>query len=306
MADLIMEPSIHLINASPAVSKRSSASMMNSNRCSIASTTKSTLRHSNQLLIEMLQNIQTELSAHRSIMLDIQHRVSHLEHESVASVNNDPPLAALYALEGRTSKRNSKLVPPEGREWWQACQNFAKNSDPPLSAGEFLRTPRRFSGLDWQYGAPSAKPNTPPTTPPDVIDLPPLTPASEEGESDLDTPRKDEIDLDIEEMTTSTPRFEHEEVVDDIKEHTVEISKEKMPAPPALMPPPGGKPIPVNSQEVITALAPVGNPERYYRGVKSLTTYKALMKHKATDKGKQDEMKYQLGTTDKVSQSITS
>jgi hypothetical protein len=240
----------------------------------------------------MLQNIQTELSAHRSIMLDIQSRVSHLEHESVASVSNDEDhLAALQTLEGRKSKRNSRLVPPEGATWWQACQNFARNSDPPMSAAEFLRTPKRFSGIDWHYGPPSARPRTPPATPPQEADVPPLTPTSEDGDnSDVDTPRiKGDGDLTLDHITASTPRADEVEfeIQDDIKERTVEVDKRKLPVAPVLLPAPVGKPVSVSDGEVITALEPVDlvNRHRYYKGVKSLATYKAVMRHKATDKG---------------------
>ncbi|ORX97393.1 hypothetical protein BCR34DRAFT_668966 [Clohesyomyces aquaticus] len=288
IAHLIMEPKIHLVTASPQSSKRSSLSKMSSNRCSVASTTKSQLRQSNHLLIEMLQNIQAELSAHRSILLDVQHRVSHLEHESVASVNSDPPpLSALHALEGRAPKRDSTLIPPEGQAWWQACQTFAKNADPPLSAREFLRTPKRFSGFDWQYGQPSGKPQTPPATPPEVEDLPPLTPTSASGEhSNLDSPRLgDGIEVDEEDFISSTPR--HSQEIEDragIKERTVEINKKNLPAPPILLPPPEGKPVARDSEEIITAVRPIANPYRFYKGKQSLVTYRALMKNKKTEK----------------------
>ncbi|KAF2465255.1 uncharacterized protein BDR25DRAFT_378891 [Lindgomyces ingoldianus] len=297
MAELTVEQQIHLMAASPHSPEKPSLSEMTSNRCSVASTTKSTLRHSNQLLIEMLQNIQAELSAHRSILLDVQHRVSHLEHESVASINNDPPqLAALQALEGRGSKRNSKLVPPEGQVWWQACQNFARNSDPPLSATEFLRTPRRLSGIDWQSSRPSAKPRTPPATPPEVEDLPPLTPTSEDSnhndvdQSDVDTPHVEhDIRIEVDEIITSTPWQSGDiETEDDIKESTVEIDKKKLPVPPTLLPPPGGKQITVNNEAVITVeetVSHVDNLHRYYKGRRSLVTYRALMKNQKTEKG---------------------
>ncbi|KAF2653497.1 hypothetical protein K491DRAFT_780276 [Lophiostoma macrostomum CBS 122681] len=291
MADLMMEPKIHLVNASPTISQRSSH-IPSSKRCSVASTTKSTLRQSNQLLVEMLQNIQTELSAHRSIMLDIQHRVSHLEYESVASVNGDPPqlprLAALQALEGPTSKRNSRLVPQDTKTWWEACQNFAKNSEPPMSATDFLRTPRRVSGIDWKYGTQTPRPQTPPATPPELDELPPLTPTSDFDDgilSDLETPTRHSFDISLGEVSSSTPEVRQVELENDIREHTVEIDKKNIPSPPALLPAPGGGiAIPVNSEEIITEVVPVKNPQRYYKGVKSLTTYKALMKHKATNK----------------------
>ncbi|PSN65008.1 hypothetical protein BS50DRAFT_49315 [Corynespora cassiicola Philippines] len=285
MTDLIREPDIRVIEPSPSVSsKRSSSHYPNSKRSSVASTTKSTLRQSNQILMEMLQNIQSELTTHRTIMLDIQHRVSHLECESNASVNNDAPLAALKALEGHGthSKRGSKLLPPESKDWWQACQNFARNSDPPMSAGEFLRTPQRFSGFDWQFNAPAAKPDTPPDSPPNVEDIPALTPTSDHENTDVDTPRGT-IDFKSEEMETSTPRIDEIEEPDDIRESMVEVNKRKMPAPPVLQPAPSGKPVSISSQDV----APIQDPQdkfRLYKGVKSRMTYKARMKNSKTEK----------------------
>ncbi|KAF2737740.1 hypothetical protein EJ04DRAFT_574461 [Polyplosphaeria fusca] len=288
MADLITEPHIHLVTASVSSSERNSVSDLASKRASVASTTKSQLRHTNTLLIDMLQNIQSELTAHRSIMLDIQHRVTHLEHDSVASVNNDDAqIAALHALEGRKSKRNSRLVPPEGQTWWEACQNFARNSNPPMSASEFLRTPKRFSGIDWQYGLPSARPNTPPATPPQAEDLPPLTPTSEDGEeSDLDTPRiKGDADVTLDSTIASTPPADFE-IEDDIKEHTVELNDRKLPRAPVLLAPPEGKARSVTSEEVITAVDPVDlvNRHRFYKGVRSLATYRAVMRNRNTEK----------------------
>lgn len=242
----------------------------------------------------MLQNIQTELVAHRTIMLDIQHRVSHLEHESDASVVNDEPQAALRALEGQPpSLPNIKLLAPEASNWWKACQNFARNSEPPISATEFLRTPQRFSGFDFQWG----KPNTPPDSPPQVEDLPPLTPTSEEGDqTDVDTPIRHDIQVG-EEIAVPSPKIEAPaiELVDDIKEHTVEIDKHKMPRAPLLQPAPVAKVIVADPEETTPGveaeielkLEPelVGNPHRFYKGVRSLITYKAFMKQKSTDKG---------------------
>jgi hypothetical protein len=282
--------------SSPMLSKRSSIAMADSNRCSVASvsTTKSQLRHSNYLLIEMLKSIQTELSAQRSIMLDIQHRVSHLEDSSsYSNAAETPQITALKALEGRQSKRNSRLVPPEGREWWQACQNFARNSEEPISAAEFLRTPKRFSGLDWQYGMPSAElhMDTPPATPPEapgLDDIPLLTPMSEEEHSDLDTPININVDvnLDTNIVVVSGPETNQQNIEDDIKEHTVEIDKKKLPTPPTLLPAPAGKPLSIPQQtEVVTkSMELLENPLRYYKGIKSLSTYRALLKHKVTDK----------------------
>lgn len=219
-------------------------------------------------------------------MLDIQQRVSHLECESNASTGSDTPqAAALNALEGRQSKRNSKLMPPETTRWWQACQNFARNSETPFSATEFLKTPRPYSGIDWKYGP---QPDTPPESPPKVDELPDLTPTSEDGDSDVITPQKNDFDFQLDEAARSTPKINHTELESDIKEHTVEVNRKKMPAPPVLQPPPVVKQIEGKEEEdSIEAVSPVAvhNPHRYYKGVKSLATYKALMKHRTTEKG---------------------
>jgi hypothetical protein len=279
------DPQINLIRPSPPISQRSS--MMDSKRASTAtaSTTKSQLRQTNQVLIHMLNNIQSELAAHRTIMLDIQHRVSHLEYESNAS--NNTPRAALQVLEGSkdASRRSSKLVPPEGRTWWEACQNYARNAEPPISAREFLRTPVRYSGFDFQFGVPFEA--TPPATPPSVKDLPPLTPTSADGDSECGSPVRHDIMLG--ENVSSSTQMEPMalNIQTDIQEQTVEVAKNKMPVAPLLQPPPSGKPVLVQ-REVVSAVEPElsSNRHRYYKGVRSLATYKALLKNKSSDKGK--------------------
>jgi len=290
------EPQINLIHPSPPASQRSSLMDPISKRASTAtaSTTKSQLRQTNQVLIHMLSNIQSELAAHRTIMLDIQHRVSHLEYESNASVNMDTPRAALQVLEGSiakdASRRSSKLVPSEGRTWWEACQNYARNAEPPISAREFLRTPVRYSGFDFQFGVPFAA--TPPATPPSVDDVPPLTPTSDDGDSsEFGTPVRHNVRLG-DNMLASTPKSQMEPMAlhmeTDIQERTVEIAKGKMPAPPTLQPPPSGKPVLVEKKNVVAAIEPEikGERHRHYKGVRSLATYKALLRNKNSEKGK--------------------
>ncbi|KAK7186713.1 hypothetical protein DPSP01_001066 [Paraphaeosphaeria sporulosa] len=292
LADFVTEPKIHLVEASPSSSKQpvQSPSTMNlsskrSSRAS-ASTTKSQLRHTNAILVDMLQNIQNELAAHRTILLNIQDRVSTLEDESNATVNNDAPQLTLRALEGQDapSKRNSRLLAPEVSSWWQACQTFASNAEPPMSAREFLKTPQRLSGFDFKWEVP----NTPPITPPDVDDVPPLTPTSDEGEhSDLGSPLGQNVFLG-EEITASTPMIAGPSngADIDIMERTVEFDAKKLPAPPALQPAPSAKPTVVEQEDVVAAIEPevVGNPQRYFKGVRSLATYKALLKHKPSEK----------------------
>ncbi|PVH93105.1 hypothetical protein DM02DRAFT_697500 [Periconia macrospinosa] len=289
------QPKFQLTRATDSTSK------LTSKRSSMASvsTTKSQLRHSNQLLIGMLQNIQSELETHRTILLDVQQRVTHLEDESESSVYHDASHSALRALEG--NKRGSwlpPLPPPEGLSWWQACQAFARNSEPPISATEFLRTPRPCSAIDWPLApSPVVEKVTPPATPPHVEDLPPLTPTSDSENSNLSTPIRHDINLG-QEITSPTPKLD---LVDsEIKSIEVEFDKKKLPAPPLLKPAPAAKrpatsstegPEPAVEVEPTVSDPPleteskiVENSMRFYKGVKSLITYKALMKHKATEK----------------------
>lgn len=236
----------------------------------------------------MLQNIQIELAAHRKILLNIQNRVSTLEDESTATVNNDAPQLTLCVPEGEdnTSTRNSNLLAPEASSLWQACQTFASNVQPPISAREFLKTPQRFSGFDFKWELPE----TPPFTPPDVYDVPPLTTTSEEGEhSELGSPFGQNVLLG-EEISSSTPQVagpSHEEGVD-IVERTVEFDARKLPVPLALQPAPSARATVVDKGRMVAADEPelVGNSQRYFKGVKSLVTYKALLKQKSSDKGK--------------------
>ncbi|KAF2644407.1 hypothetical protein P280DRAFT_534834 [Massarina eburnea CBS 473.64] len=300
------QPQIHLINTSSSVSVSKgslSSGMGQSKRSSMASvsTTKSQLRHANHLLIDMLHNIQTELEAHRTTMLDIQHRVSHLENESEVGGEEDTNLAALQALEGeKSSQRNSRPVSPESLSWWQACQAFARNSEPPISATEFLRTPKRFSGFnfDWPLGPLQSqhtyKSCTPLAKPPQIDDLPPLTPTSEEGDnSDLDTPSRHDVSSG-EEIPTSMPKMraadveDEIDIEDEIRGQEVEFDKKKMPASPMIMPPPTRKTVEtvqgVGDAVEVGKPAVTGNPQRYYKGVRSLNTYRALLKHKPTER----------------------
>lgn len=306
LADFTQAPKFHLVEASPSSSKEpvQSPTTMQSKRSSraSASTTKSQLRQTNSILVDMLQNIQNELAAHRTILLNIQNRVSTLEDESNASANDDAPQITLRALEGQDapSKRNSKLLAPEVTHWWQACQNFASNAEPPMSAREFLKTPQRFSGFDFKWNIP----NTPPTTPPDADDIPPLTPASDEGDqSELGSPIGQNVFLG-EEISSSSPKIAgpSDEVQDDVLERTLEFDAKKLPSPPALQPAPGAKATVVEHSDLVSAIEPelVSNPQRYFKGVRSLATYKALLKHKPSEKGKFHFLHWRLYLADDI------
>jgi hypothetical protein len=302
LADIVKEPKIQLVSASSPLSNQPGQSPstihLSSKRSSraSASTTKSHLRQTNSVLVDMLQNIQNELAAHRKILLNTQDRVSVLEDKSNAGANDDALQATLRVLEGRDAppKRNSSLLTPEVTNWWQACQNFASNPEPPISAGEFLNTPQCFSGFDFTWVVP----NTSPTMPPDAADIPPLTPASEEGDhSELGSPIGQNVFLG-EEIRASTPVMARpsDEADVDIMERIVEFHAKRHPAPPPLQPVPVAKPAVVKHEDMVAAIDPehVGSPQRYFKGVRSLATYKALLKHKPSDKG---ELPLVLGTS---------
>ncbi|KAJ4351991.1 uncharacterized protein N0V89_007337 [Didymosphaeria variabile] len=285
------EPQLHLVEASSSSSKQplQSPSTMNltskrSSRVS-ASTTKSQLRQTNSILVGMLQDIQNELVTHRAILLNIQNRVSTLEDESIASANKDGPQTTLRAPEGHDapSKHNSKLLAPEASHWWQACKNFASNAEPPISAREFLKTPQRLSSFDLTWDAP----NNPPLAPPDIDDIPPLSPASDKSDdSELVSPIGQNVFLG--ELSALGPNIAGPsgEVDVNIIERTVESDMKKFPAPPALQPAPGAKSAVVENEDLVAAIEPklVGNSQQYFKGLKSLATYRALLKHKPSEK----------------------
>lgn len=231
-------------------------------------------------------------------MLDIQHRVTHLEDESDKSVYSQEQQPAPQAVESKALGRHSSWLPPlppsEGLSWWQACQNFARNSEPPISATEFLRTPQPYSAIDWPLGPdPIVEQVTQPSSPPHVEDLPPLTPTSDSEDSDITTPVRHDLNLGREIHSSSSRRSGRDDE-DDIKGIEVEFDKTKLPTPPLLQPAPTGRPATIgsgserNSTESEPEVAPKvqDNPMRFYKGVKSLSTYKALLKNKSTEKGK--------------------
>ncbi|KAH7377340.1 hypothetical protein BKA66DRAFT_588925 [Pyrenochaeta sp. MPI-SDFR-AT-0127] len=268
-----------------------------SRRSSYASTTKSQLRHSNHTLIEMLQNIQTELTAHRSIMLDIQSRVSNLEHTTrVDNKEGSVRLPEINEVQLPPIKRTSNLT-RESQAWWESCQNFAHNCDTPFNVNEFLKTPRRFSGFDFNFEAMKAKQGTPPMTP-EVDDIPGLTPASDRDEhSDADTHEDLAQPFTDARFPTSDPTLGNGDDGSDIVERIVEFDKIKIPMPPLLQSPPRSlrsKSASILSpEEGITALPDLPPPpppvaetsQRYYKGIKSLFTYKALLRNRTSDKG---------------------
>lgn len=302
MLDFSNGPGAYLATADTSPNEVSNSRSM-SRRSSYASTTKSKLRKSNHNLIEMLQSIQTELTAHRSIMLDIQSRLSHLEHPSFFNSKvgrpNDSP--EVMEVEHAPIKRDNNIT-RESQAWWESCQNFAQNCDTPFNVNEFLKTPRRLSGFEFNFEALNTKPVTPPITP-EMDDIPGLTPASDRDEqSDAGTSEDFAQILTDARFPTSDPTLRNDEDGSDIVEQIVEFDKIKIPMPPLLQSPPRSlrsKSASILSPgEDITALPNLPPPpppppppaaetsQRYYKGIRSLFTYKALLKNKSTEKGR--------------------
>lgn len=286
LADFTSEPKAPPAGTSLSRDQQISPSIARSKRTSRASvsTTKSELRQTNSILVGMLQNIQAELASHRAILLNIQNRVSTLEsgsesgeHESQAASQ-----ATLRVPGGRNapSQRDSKLA-PEIADWWQACQTFARNAEPPMSAREFLHTPQRFSGFDFRW----EKPVSPPASPPAVEDLPDLEPTSEGDHSDDDSPTGENVFLG-EEMAASIVGSTKDTEVG-IRHRTVEFDARKPPSTPILQPAPGAKPVVVDVNDTLVATEPevVDSSHRFFKGIRSLVTYKAHLKQKNSDKG---------------------
>lgn len=228
------------------------------------STARLQLQQSNQRLLELLESVQGELDKQRALMRDIQSRVSTLEQESNSNtVTRVQSMATpTKTISQIRSKQPSSNLPLESRTWWEACQNFAHNCDTPFNATEFLATPPRFSGLDFDFNfdtdddahtivAPSAAPV------PDLTDVPGLTPESEEDDitmyifsetrpaSALSPPadagavpvitRPRAVTFPC--VHASDTRTETETETD-ILERIVEVSRFKMPRPPMLQSPP--------------------------------------------------------------------
>lgn len=265
---------------------------------SVASTTKSDLRRSDDKLADMLRSIQAELAMQREIMLDVQARVSSLEQQS-NNINYTKPGREADPSHDSTSRASA--LTRESRTWWEACQNFAHNCDTPFPATEFLATPRRFSGFDFNFS--TLKTSPPPAEPktPEVDDVPSLTPGSEHDEhSKASTPERCESSHPARPSSTPKPTVKQDEdVSSDIVERILHFDKVKIPQPPILQSPPRNLRSKETSSssydENITALPvmplrpvtmPVGSEKgvRQHIRIRSLFTYKALLKGKAEER----------------------
>lgn len=257
-------------------------------RASYASTTKSELRQSNQQMFEMLESLQSELATHRAIMLDIQSRLSFLEHDAPTMVESCAPEMLSPAVEELKApsrppppppRRASTLIAPglERQSWWQACQNFAENCDTPFNAQEFLKTPSRFEDFDFHFGGLAIGDGMEPETlvEIDIEDVPALSPESENHDSEvgeieveepfalsLEPERQSSEDVESRSPSifsegaprTSGLTMDHCEEIDNIVEQIVEFKKPTALPPLLLHPPPSGRTASILSVEEITAL----------------------------------------------------
>ncbi|KAF2124562.1 hypothetical protein P153DRAFT_390602 [Dothidotthia symphoricarpi CBS 119687] len=110
------------------------------------------LRQSNRKFAGTLQNIQDELVAHRTIILNVQSRVSHTEHN---------PCTVEGANELNDAHSHTRHASEESQKWWQACQNFADNCDTPFNANVFFKPPERLLRVKSRIGKLEAGSVTP-------------------------------------------------------------------------------------------------------------------------------------------------
>ncbi|KAH7092598.1 hypothetical protein FB567DRAFT_241171 [Paraphoma chrysanthemicola] len=187
---------------------------------------------SNQELYEILQNIEKELATNRSIMLDIQSRLSLLEQRT----GNSPAL--VKSVTGVQHSQNQRtLRSPERKTWWDVYQSFLDSCDTPHSIHEPVKRPKNFSGFQFDFECSDYKRKTS-SAPPDVGDVPDLTPTSERPSSTRPAP-PNTSKIDPRHGYTepnSMPRDNRGQ--NDIVEHVVAVDRLMIPKPPLLQSPP--------------------------------------------------------------------
>jgi hypothetical protein len=284
-------------------SKETATTRRSSQASSYSSPTKSQLMETNKRLIEMLQAMQTELASHKAMMLDLQSRISLLEHDAAGIEEEAPAHVSPVLLEQLQLDLPSPVI-PAGREsmsWWEACRNFADNCDTPFSAQEFLKTPGDYDEFDFHFGGlvtnPSVvnigmNPDVEPASPPAVADLPSLTPTSdrdEQSQSSSPILSPQEVVEDLTLISTSEDGFEY----DDIVERIVEFSKPRTLRPLLLHPPPTGKStsdldMGITALPQFPAETEAAEPsKRHSKGIRGMFNYKKLSRTRSSEgKGK--------------------
>jgi hypothetical protein len=246
MLDLLSGPEGSIAAAYTSSHAHTNSSLSKSKRSSHASSTKSQLKQTNHTLLEMLRNVQIQLATQTGAMIDMQRRIAQLESASSKSgggprntkTSYDKPLPQITSKEDLTR---------ETKKWWEACQSYSQNADPPFNATEFFKSPVRFSGFNFDFDLLKTipkSPNTPTPAPlifsptPELDDVPSLslTPTSDQHEqAEIFTPGMRRIPP---RLTRARTTGMYHDAVSDIREHVVEFDMVKVPMPPVLQTPP--------------------------------------------------------------------
>jgi hypothetical protein len=235
----------------------------------------------NRSVLELLQDVQSELVAHREIMLDIQSRLDQLED---ATHNNDtkPPMPHKPTRQNttRTEIQMTDDLTRETLKRWDAWQLHEQNSD-QLSATDLAYPTKRFSGFDFDLL------KTVPTS-----HRGPLDERSNTARPTACTPGNRIIPPRLLRAPASAPITMYHGAASDIKENFVDFDSEPTPPPPILHTPPPStrsKATAVSQDDGITALpampptppTPVReNRKNSLKGIRKLFAYRALLKNR--------------------------
>lgn len=315
------EDFVYLTTGNNTTLNRFSDLTISTKRASYTTTTKAELRESNHQLFEMLQDVQSELATHRTLLHDIQSRLSFLENDAPTMVGTCEPdmlspveekIAAPTRAAPPPPRRPSSLIPPglERQSWWQACQNFAENCDTPFNAQEFLGKSSALDDFEFHFGGlptdGGARPES--TLILDLDELPALSPSSshvpEIAELTLDnsaSPRHSTstvssaspsvFSLEPAPRTSNLTALDADEI-DQIIEQIVEFKKPATLPPLLLHPPPTSRASMLSVDESITALPDLPPVElvdsaterkRRALGMKSISSKWASLKGRGTE-----------------------
>lgn len=315
------EDFVYLTTGNNTTLNRFSDLTMSTKRASYNTTTKAELRESNHQLFEMLQDVQSELATHRTLLQDIQSRLSFLENDAPTMVGTCEPdmlspveekIAAPTRAAPPPPRRPSSLIPPglERQSWWQACQNFAENCDTPFNAQEFLGKSSALDDFEFHFGGlptdGGARPESTPIL--DLDELPALSPSSshlpEIAELTLDDSPSPRIStstissaspsvfsLEPAPRTSNLTALDADEI-DQIIEQIVEFKKPATLPPLLLHPPPTSRASMLSVDDGITALPDLPPVElvdsaterkRRALGMKSISSKWASLKGRGTE-----------------------
>ncbi|KAF2023262.1 hypothetical protein EK21DRAFT_95045 [Setomelanomma holmii] len=242
---------------------------------------QNTAAATNQALANMLGNIEKELAASRSIMLNMESRLSLLEQRigtGTASAASKDLLASEKREENRIASRA-----PTTRSWWDVYETFLDSCDTPLNAHDPQGRPKHFSGFQFDFERHGEQPTSPPVIP-DIRDVPDLTPSSERARSTKASPASGGHSTGYcTKPATVSPSARNDVIIDDIVEHVVAVDRMLLPRPPLLQSPPPSRKSPNTITGVgddLTALPAMPsrpatpqvaqNRNRYFKGVRSM------------------------------------